>query len=48
MSTQPSNPTPEEAEKQEPQVKKNEGLIGFLKEYFDLGLDDNGIIIYDD
>ena len=39
MSTQPSNPTPEETEKQEPQVKKNEGLVGFLREYFDLRLD---------
>lgn len=37
MSTQPSNPKPEDAE--QPQVKKNEGFIGFLKEYFDLGLD---------
>ena len=37
MSTQPSNPKPEDAE--QPQVKKNEGFVGFLKEYFDLGLD---------
>ena len=39
MNTQPSNPTPGEAEKQEPQVKKNVGFVGFLKEYFDLRLD---------